>query len=399
MAYFEVNVAGLTQMPAILEEIGEKLLDLDRQLLSCMENLSDYFSETIRVGSRLEENVGYLHKTAGRVNQFSESLGLICGRYAYYEGQAADAMQSSAAGGEDAGNADSRFKRMADGWMEEDKETSAIKTILKRADSWGGYKEAGILESADSYIRDAYSFFTGDKKGMTGAGGWCQLADSSIGLWTGAYDYYADQYDVTKGFFGKQAQKNVLGLELGGSILGLGSSIFSASDGLGEKSVPGMIADYVDCGKDGVSVYKAGYKLKHVDDVKSLVSKSEKAGLWSGLDVYAAVAEAGIGTVAQGFRSYEKYSADGKWDAGDTSDTAIDMSMAGIYGLGHSLSGGLDDLVYGAIDHATGGSGNSDMSYMEKAAEGWKIIAEECADGWVSLIRGAGTKIKGLWGN
>ena len=63
--------------------------------------------------------------------------------------------------------------------------------------------------------------------------------------------------------------------------------------------------------------------------------------------------------------------------------------MAGLYGLSHSLTLGLDDVIFGAIDRATGGNGTSDMSYFEKAAEGYKILAKNIGTSignwWVNL--------------
>ena len=127
--------------------------------------------------------------------------------------------------------------------------------------------------------------------------------------------------------------------------------------------------------------------MKHIGDIKSLADI--KAGPWSAMNVYTAIGNAALQSVSQGIRSHEKYYADGTWDLGDTGVTAIDVSMAGIYGLSHSLTLGLDDLIFGAIDGATGGNGNTDMTYYEKAAEGYKILASKCGeaigDWWVNL--------------
>ena len=234
------------------------------------------------------------------------------------------------------------------------------------------------------------SFFSGDKKGLTGASDWCNLADSSIGVWTGLYDYFCDMYKGLKiGFFGDVAQKNVKVLGLSAGFLGLTASILSASNRLDNKQWQSIVADYVDCGKDMLSVIKSGYALKHIGDVKSL--SEIKAGPWSALNIYSAIGEAGIQSISQGFRSHEKYYADGQWDMGDTGATGIDISMAGIYGISHSLTLGFDDLIFGAIDNATGGNGTADMSYFEKAAEGYKILANKCGEAignwWVGLTK------------
>ena len=256
---------------------------------------------------------------------------------------------------------------------------STVKTLLRGTDKWGDVDEAGVLEDVISYFESFTTFFSGDKKGLTGASDWCNLADSSIGVWTGLYDYFCDMYKGLKtGFFGDVAQKNVKVLGLSAGFLGLTASILSASNGLDNKQWQSIVADYVDCGKDMLSVIKSGYALKHIGDVKSL--SEIKAGPWSALNIYSAIGEAGIQSISQGFRSHEKYYADGQWDMGDTGATGIDISMAGIYGISHSLTLGFDDLIFGAIDNATGGNGTADMSYFEKAAEGYKILANKCGE-------------------
>ena len=267
---------------------------------------------------------------------------------------------------------------------------STVKTLLRGTDKWGDINEAGVLEDVISYFESFTTFFSGDKKGLTGASDWCNLADSSIGAWTGLYDYFCDTYKGLKtGLFGDVAQKNVKVLGLSAGFLGLTASILSASNGLDNKQWQSIVADYVDCGKDMLSVIKSGYALKHIGDVKSL--SEIKAGPWSALNIYSAIGEAGIQSISQGFRSHEKYYADGQWDIGDTGATGIDISMAGIYGISHSLTLGFDDLIFGAIDNATGGDGTADMSYFEKAAEGYKILANKCGEAignwWIGLTK------------
>lgn len=265
---------------------------------------------------------------------------------------------------------------------------SVAKKLLTGYSKWGNNSEAGVLKAGISYIEDFSKFFSGDKKGLSGASDLCNLADSSIGLWKGGYEYFQKQFDELKtGFFGEVAQKNVKVLGLTGDFLGLIGSITSASDGLNEKSWQTAVADYIDTGKDIISVAKSGYELHHIGDVTGITT--EKAGPWSALGIYKAIGDAGIGSIEQGFRSMEKYSSDGKWDVGDTGATGIDISMAGLYGLSHSLTLGLDDVIFGAIDRATGGNGTSDMSYFEKAAEGYKILAKNIGTSignwWVNL--------------
>ncbi len=267
---------------------------------------------------------------------------------------------------------------------------SIVKTLLGGYKSLDGIAEAGVLKDVISYIESFSNFFLGDKKGLTGASDWCDLANSSFRVWTGLYDYYSDMYKgLETGFFGKVAQKNVKILGLSAGILGLTASVLSASSGLDKKNWQSIVADYVDCGKDMLTIIKSGYGLKHIGDAKSLLKV--KAGPWNAFSVYTAIGDAGVRVVSQGFRSHEKYYADGKWDLGDTGATGIDIGMAGIYGISHSLTFGLDDLIFGAIDKATGGNGTSDMTYYEKAAAGYKILAQKCGEAignwWTKLTK------------
>lgn len=274
--------------------------------------------------------------------------------------------------------------------VEEERELlSTIKSLLEGADKLGNKDEAGVLKDVISYIQNAVSFFNEDKKGLIGASNWCDLAESSIGLWTGMYDYFRNMYDgVKSGFFGDIAQKNVKILGLSSGFLGLTASILSASQGLNEKQWKSAVADYVDCGKDVLSVISSAYSLKHIGDVKSLTEI--KAGPWNALNIYSATGESIIQSISQGFRSVEKYNSDGQWNLGDTGATGIDISIAGVYAISHKLTWGLDDLVFSVIDSATGGNEKNNMNYFEKSAEGYKILANKCGEAignwWLSLV-------------
>lgn len=256
----------------------------------------------------------------------------------------------------------------------------AVKVLLKGSKEFGDSEDAGMLGKAVDYLQNLAAYFTGDKRGITGASELCGLAGSSGDLWTGLYDYLEDFYNKPgTGIFDLISQRRVKVVGVASSFLNLASSLMEAKSNTAGEKITSIVAEYLDCGKDLIEVVNSGYELKHVGDVKSLANL--KAGPWSALNVYAAVGNAGVGVIAQGFRSYERYSADGKWDLGDTGATGIDISMAGLYGISHTLTLGLDDFIFGAIDKATGGNGTDDMSYIEKAAEGYKILAKKCGEG------------------
>lgn len=271
--------------------------------------------------------------------------------------------------------------------------TTEDEDILQWLKTWLGLsdnKEAGTLKKVISYLESFKKFFTGDKKGFTGASNWCSLTKSSVSMWSGLYDYFANMYKGMKefnaGFFGKNAQKNVKVLELAGGFFGLLSSFLSANDKFNEKEWQDKVADYIDCGKDIVSIYDAKYALDHINDTKSLINC--KAGPWNALSLYEAVINSGIGVVSQAVRSYKKYFEDGKWSIEDTGAAGVDISMAGLYEIGHKLSFGLDDIIYKLIDAANGKIGESDLSYYEQAAEGWKILGKELGNYLGRLLNG-----------
>lgn len=262
---------------------------------------------------------------------------------------------------------------------------SVVETFMNIFGKWVNNGEAGVLKEVLSYYEDFCSFFLGDKIGLSGASDLCNLSDSSIDVWTKLYDYFAKIYKadgLKTGFFGQISQGRVAVLGVASDLLGLIASVLSVSDGLDSKQWQGIVADYVDSGKDLVSVIGSTYKLSHIGNVTSLANV--KSGFWSGLDIYSAIGNAGLQVISQGFRSHEKYYADGEWNLGDTAATGIDISMAGIYGISHSLSLGLDDVIFGVIDNATGGNGNTEMSYFEKAAEGYKILAQQLGESIVN---------------
>ena len=269
---------------------------------------------------------------------------------------------------------------------------TTVKTFLGISNSWGGDKEAGLLKNAIGYVENFANFFTGDKKGLTGASDLCKLTDSSISLWKGAYDYCRNMYkEVKTGFFGDAANQKVAILGLTGGFWGLIGSVASASKDLDEKQWQSIVADYMDAGKNGITIFNSAYTLKHLKDAKSLANL--KSGPWSALNVYTSIAQGTLATVQQGFRSHEKYYADGKWDLGDTGATGIDVSLAGIYGIGHALSLGLDDVIYSQVEKLAGGDGNSGMSYVEQAAEGYKILGEKAAE---KIVEGYNATVEGF---
>ena len=249
---------------------------------------------------------------------------------------------------------------------------SELKSLLTTYSKLSQKTEFGAISSFLSYLEDFWGFFTGDKKGLTGAADYCDLVDSSIGLWDKAYDYFQKEYPgLQTGFFGTGMQKNVAYLGITGASIGLLGSLFSASAGIGNKNWQSSVADFIESLKNISPIVKSAKKVKDLKDVHSLVTKGPS--LWDSFDIYSSIADSTIEMIGQGFKSHEKYYADGKWNFEDTSASMIDVALSGIYGLGHSLSWGLDDVIFGKLEKLFGGDGNSGLSYVEQAAEGYKI--------------------------
>lgn len=181
-------------------------------------------------------------------------------------------------------------------WLKPADPVEDIKSFLDALNALLDQDAFGILKDITSYFQDLFAFLTGDKKGMTGACDWLDLTDSSFQLWDGFYDYFRKLYEGKGDFFSDIAQKRVKSIGIATGLLGLLSSVLSASQGLDEKQWTSIVADYVNSGKDVIPVVDAIYSLRHIGDTNSLAEV--KDGPWSALDVYGAVGEAGISAIS-----------------------------------------------------------------------------------------------------
>lgn len=417
MAKISIDPAKTTPCVTRLEDVARNLKELSGTLDDIRGNLGYKIAGQEQIAARLRDVSGQVVREETAVRSMRDGLERIVNQYQRTEAanlgqvvaEVANGRQNNGPGGftdnrlweliqqvssalqwpnlmqwlpryaETGGNGVLRYLEGILNSVKNEKDAlSMVKGYLNASSTYGENKEAGILKNLVSYVENLVKFYTGDKKGLTGAKDLCDLTTSSVSLWKGAYDYFRNKYSgMTTGFFGNVANRNVNALGLGSSILGFMGSLASASDFDGKKW-QSIVAGYIDSGKDVISIFRSGYQLKHLSDLKNPLLM--KDGVWTPLSVYSALGESALAVVSQGFKSHEKYYADGKWDLGDTGATGIDISLAGIYAIGHSLSFGLDDVVYGWIDKATGGSGTSDMSYLEQSMEGYKIAGQWIAD-------------------
>lgn len=396
MAYIYIDIAKTKSLIGDQYRMASELRGISDRIANMRKNVDTEFGQGRIIKIALDRFKEQTQEEANIYTNMAKQLDEIAILYQRTENKVAENSDLNKKGIRIDGYKDSETKadyinkieQIINETNEEDNFVDLIKKILKGQKKFGNDSEAGVLAEIISYFEDAKKFFMGDKKGITGASNLCKLADSSLSVWTQLYEYFGDKFQgLEKGFFGDIARKNVKVLSLSAGVLGLTSSLLSASKNLDEKKWQSIVANYVDCGKDIFSVIKSGYSLKHIQDAKSFLMNikeknllTEKKGPWSALDLYMATGEGITKAVSQGLRSHEKYMADGQWALEDTGATGIDLSIAGIYGMSHSLSAGLDDVIYSTVDRWTGGNGNSDMSYYEKSAEGWKIMANKCGE-------------------
>ena len=243
------------------------------------------------------------------------------------------------------------------GVNEKEELLSKLKTYLKISDKLGAAKVNGVLSKAVSYLEDFAKFFTGDMKGLTGAADLCKLTNSSSDLWEKAYSYFQKMYDgLNDGFFGKVAQRNVAGVALLGNVVGFLGKIASVNSGIDEKNGHEVAVGYVDVvGKTGDvtksfnDLHKANKAVAAMRAGKAADVLSIGSGVWNPADIYLSIFNGGVEMVSQGIKSHEKYSADSKWDLGDTGATLIDVSVAGFHGIINKLTFGLDDLILNSM--------------------------------------------------
>lgn len=219
-----------------------------------------------------------------------------------------------------------------------------IKPILSGLDKVEKSDKARLANSGLSYLEALYNFYTGNKHGLTGAEDLCNLGDKSIGLWTGLYNYFQGRND-SENIFSMLNQKRVKGLDIIGSSFGLISSAFGIADKIqsGELGRAGVIGEVIGAGDNIVDIWGSIEKFRHVGEENTSFVKGE--GLYSPLTFWSATAKSAVTTFSQGFKSYEKYAADGSWDLADTARTGIESGIAGLYSIADTLTfGGVSAL-------------------------------------------------------
>ena len=115
------------------------------------------------------------------------------------------------------------------------------------------------------------------------------------------------------------------------------------------------------------------------------------------MNIWVALLESGLGIFEQSIKSHQKYYADGKWSVDDTAKFLMEVSLAGLYGISHTLSAHLDDVIFAWIEKATGGDDNSDMTVIEKAAAGYAILAENIGNAVAKFGKNLVSGLVNMW--
>ena len=209
-------------------------------------------------------------------------------------------------------------------------------------------------------------------------GNLCASAETFLGL------VQSKKRDAT---WGKQVSDCVdkelaksLGLGLGGSIFGLVGSIVATTDGITNDERDNIV-------KDVFSVSGEFAKLV-VPATKALPME---------INLVVATASALYMGSVQMQKSLEKYAADGSITLTDLRDAKIDSAMVGLDEFASKMTFGVSDIYFKWLDKKTGGNTYSNMTYIEKAAEGYKILFNYIGEQSVNLAKNIGSAIGNWW--
>lgn len=313
-------IADIDDQAGKLRIMGEKLSEI-AEVYECNEN-------------RIKDN-------SGQMEDFSltDTPGSARGE-ASADGSGDNMLSEN---GEDSGNGSSDEA--------ESKKTSIIDIILNWIEAFLKYddkvhkdKGSGAAKNLLSYLRKLFGFWTGDKRGWSGASDLCDLAKSSSSLWSAYYKYLAStlpkgEKDFFTSAFGLKASAVGIAGSFFGFLGGIAKAMENCRNMLSEDRIQwaGYTSEGISAASGMADIVKSLYDFKNFDE---LLKKGD-GKLHSEADNWLTLVQTGISTVSQVFDSYSKYYADGVWDMGDTAATGIDSSIAGLEKLISSYSFGI----------------------------------------------------------
>ena len=227
----------------------------------------------------------------------------------------------------------------------QDKTFDVLKDISKLIKE-AGKKEAGIFKDGLSYMEDLVNFYLGDKSGLSGTKDWLDLADSTLGLWKGMYDYLYKAYKGFGGFFSESANKKVKGIGVASDVFGLFGDVTGAFDNIinnYDPNAPVYSNVLMGIGELIGTADSFGDLLAGI--AKFYAPEALYSGVTNPLMIYLSIYSGIVESNAQFFKSLGKYSKDGHLSVEDWAKTGIEVSV-------HGFGGIFDKLFYGLADDA-----------------------------------------------
>lgn len=198
-----------------------------------------------------------------------------------------------------------------------------------------------LMGSSIKYIQaiyDAFSYKDDDGEPKTPLSKNAELlvlSGNSLEEFASIYDYLANKYNPSNPqIWGTRAKKNVKALTLVAHIFGVVASFAKTGAALEENDLLQAIKEYAEA-------------FSGIGDLVEDVNSSKKT--FNPVSGVVAVYKAGVNVVATMYKSSLRYSADGKWDFGDTGKFLMDILAAGIYGVTHHFTKEADDMIYDMI--------------------------------------------------
>ena len=233
----------------------------------------------------------------------------------------------------------------------------SLEIIGKAADVlsyWTDEEFSGLVSSSVKYltkIREVIMESDGDLSSHSGQARLLELSGAALEDFASYYDF-KNSYSPGNNphIWGNSAKLNVKFMLVNAHVINVIASFSKAQVKLEEDNLLSAI-DEIREAFNGLG-----------DVAEDVLPKSYP------IKVAVALYKSGVNVFMQMFKSHNRYHADNKWDLGDTARLLMDVTMAGIYGITHSLSKELDDnIIYDKII-GDDFKENDDLSTPEKVS-------------------------------
>ena len=232
--------------------------------------------------------------------------------------------------------------------------TDIIEKLTNIASEWGNVEEAGLIKSTIEYLKKVREVFKNPNSDLSGQAKLWELSGASVKEFANFYGVINKHTNATNPLlWGDAAERNIKVLTMAADILSVKASFVSAKAELKEENLLAAITNYADAFRGFGDIALDAY---------ALISKNKNP--WNVAEVGVALYKSAVSILEQSTKSHQRYYADEKWDLNDTARFLMDVSMAGIYGITHSLSKEADDVIW---DWIIGNDfSDSDLTTSEK---------------------------------